>query len=122
MAKNQNKAPVEEKDKTAVQAGGVQEQAAPVAQAAQEGTTPPQNQQGPEQGKKQNPTVKATNGVNLRIGPHKSFNRLTVLANGAEVEILPLPGEVKVPGWYLVTTPGYTGWVDAEFLRIPEEV
>ena len=101
----------------------VQEGTAPQdgSQPAQEGTTPPQDQQGPEKGKKQNPTVKAPNGVNLRIGPHKSFDRLTVLDNGAEVEILPLPGNVKVPGWSLVTTPDYTGWVDDSFLHIPEE-
>lgn len=91
-----------------------------VGQDVQEGTAPQEVGQ-TSQNKKRNPTVNAPKGLNLRDGPHKSYTRLAVLDDGAEVEILPLPGDVMVPGWYLVTTPGYTGWVDAEFLHIPEE-
>lgn len=83
----------------------------------------------PEQSKKpqkadKRPTsglVEAENGLNLRVGPHKSFARLGILTNGAEVELLELPGGVKVPGWYLVATPDCAGWVNAEYIRLPEE-
>lgn len=80
-------------------------------QGAREGDTP----------KKPNPTVSADNGLNIRVGPHKSYPAVAVLENNTELEILPLPGGVKVPGWYLVTTTEHTGWVAADFIRIPEE-
>ena len=69
---------------------------------------------------KRNHTVRAEAGLNIRVGPHKSYPSLGILPNGAEVELLELPGGVKVPGWYLATTPDNTGWVDADFIAIPE--
>lgn len=76
--------------------------------------------EGERRAKMENPVVRADNGLNIRVGPHTSYPALGILENGAEVEILPLPGGVRVPGWYLATTPEYTGWVDADFIRVPE--
>lgn len=71
--------------------------------------------------KDRNLTVNAPQGLNLREGPHKSYPVLTTLGDGAEAELLPLPGGATVPGWSLVTARGYTGWVMEEFLRPTEE-
>ena len=69
---------------------------------------------------KRTPTVRAEAGLNIRVGPHKSYPSLGILPDGAEVELLELPGGVKVPGWYLATTQESTGWVDTDFIALPE--
>ena len=66
--------------------------------------------------KSPNAVVKAAAGLNVRMGPHKSYPSMGILADGAQVEALELPGGVRVPGWYLVTAPDHTGWVDADFI------
>ncbi len=70
--------------------------------------------------KSPNAVVKAAAGLNVRVGPHKSYPSMGILADGTQVEILELPGGVRVPGWYLVTAPDHTGWVDADFIALPE--
>lgn len=66
--------------------------------------------------KNRNAIVRAAAGLNIRVGPHKSYPSMGILADGTCVEILELPGGIRVPGWYLVTAPDHTGWVDADFI------
>lgn len=40
--------------------------------------------------------------LNLRRGPHKSYEAITELPSGAEVEALELPLSYGVPGWAMV--------------------
>lgn len=72
------------------------------------------------QDKNWNAVVRAASGLNIRVGPHRSYSAIGILPDSTKVEILELPGGVKVPGWYLATSPDYTGWVDAEFIALPE--
>ena len=64
--------------------------------------------------------VAAPQGLNLRKGPHISYGVMTVLPDGAAVEILDLPLDVEVPGWALVKTGACTGWVNTTFLTEAE--
>ena len=64
--------------------------------------------------------VTAPQGLNLRKGPHISYGVMTVLPDGAAVEILDLPLDVEVPGWALVKTSAGTGWVNTTFLTEAE--
>ena len=64
--------------------------------------------------------VTAPQGLNLRKGPHISYGVMTVLPDGAAVEILDLPLDVEVPGWALVKTGAGIGWVNATFLTEAE--
>lgn len=64
--------------------------------------------------------VAAPQGLNLRKGPHISYGVMTVLPDGAAVEILDLPLDVEVPGWALVKTGAGTGWVNTTFLTEAE--
>ena len=64
--------------------------------------------------------VTAPQGLNLRKGPHISYGVMTVLPDGAAVEILDLPLDVEVPGWALVKTGAGTGWVNTTFLTEAE--
>ena len=45
---------------------------------------------------------------------------MTVLPDGAPVEILDLPLDVEVPGWALVEAGAGVGWVNTNFLREAE--
>lgn len=64
--------------------------------------------------------VTAPQGLNLRKGPHISYGVMTVLPDGAAVEILDLPLDVEVPGWALVKTGAGIGWVNTTFLTEAE--
>ena len=64
--------------------------------------------------------VTAPQGLNLRKGPHISYGVMTVLPDGAAVEILDLPLDVEGPGWALVKTGAGTGWGNTTFLTEAE--
>jgi uncharacterized protein YgiM (DUF1202 family) len=66
-------------------------------------------------------SVNAANGLNLRVGPGASFAVLEVLPMGTAVAVLGLPYDVEVPGWALVHTGTWCGWVRREYLVIQEE-
>ena len=65
--------------------------------------------------------VNAEGGLNLRIGPGRSYPVAEVLENGTLLTVLYLPHGAEVPGWALVHTGERTGWVDRLFIREPEE-
>lgn len=60
-------------------------------------------------------------GLNLRDGPHRSFNSLAVVPNGAVLTVLRLPEGAEVPGWALircvVDDEPLFGWVCTDFVR-----
>lgn len=63
-------------------------------------------------------TVASPIGLNLRLGPSKSYASLKLLPDGAELSIHELPGKTEVPGWALVeTAEGLFGWVCIDFLQ-----
>lgn len=62
-------------------------------------------------------TVTADFGLNLRTGPHKQFEVLEVLPNGAAVTPLELPKGVTVKGWHLVDSGKNIGWVNAQYVK-----
>lgn len=70
----------------------------------------------PEIPKRPKIVVAASQGLNLRKGPHVSYDAITVLPDGTPVEILDLPGDVEVPNWALVKTCAGIGWVNTNFL------
>lgn len=65
-------------------------------------------------------TVNSPNGLNLRNGPSKTSDVLTVLPHGSVVELLMIPGTVAVPAWTLIHVGDHTGWAMTEFLQIEE--
>lgn len=65
--------------------------------------------------------VNAEGGLNLRIGPGRSYPVAEVLENGTLLTVLYLPHGAEVPGWALVHTGERTGWVDRLFIQEPEE-
>ena len=65
--------------------------------------------------------VNAEGGLNLRIGPGRSYPVAEVLENGTLLSVLYLPHGAEVPGWALVHTGERTGWVDRLFIQEPEE-
>lgn len=65
--------------------------------------------------------VVASNGLNLRAGPGRTFNVMEVLKDGTECTVLPLPEGVSVPGWGAVSAGGKTGWVDLQYVKMLEE-
>ena len=65
--------------------------------------------------------VNAEGGLNLRIGPGRSYPVTELLENGTLLTVLYLPHGTEVPGWALVHTGERTGWVDRLFIREPEE-
>ena len=65
--------------------------------------------------------VNAEGGLNLRIGPGRSYPVTELLENGTLLTVLELPYGTEVPGWALVHTGERTGWVDRLFIREPEE-
>ena len=65
--------------------------------------------------------VNAEGGLNLRIGPGRSYPVAEVLENGTLLTVLYLPYGAEVPGWALVHTGERTGWVDRLFIQEPEE-
>ena len=65
--------------------------------------------------------VNAEGGLNLRIGPGRSYPVAEVLENGTLLSVLYLPHGAEVPGWALVHTGERTGWVDRLFIQELEE-
>ena len=65
--------------------------------------------------------VNAEGGLNLRIGPGRSYPVAEVLENGTLLTVLYLPHGAEVPGWALVHTGERTGWVDRLFIQELEE-
>lgn len=65
--------------------------------------------------------VNAEGGLNLRIGPGRSYPVAEVLENGTLLTVLYLPHGAEVPGWALVHTGVRTGWVDRLFIQELEE-
>lgn len=65
--------------------------------------------------------VNAEGGLNLRIGPGRSYPVAELLEDGTLLTVLELPYGTEVPGWALVHTGERTGWVDRLFIREPEE-
>lgn len=65
--------------------------------------------------------VNAEGGLNLRIGPGRSYPVTELLEDGTLLTVLELPYGTEVPGRALVHTGERTGWVDRLFIREPEE-
>ena len=65
--------------------------------------------------------VNAEGGLNLRIGPGRSYPVAELLEYGTLLTVLELPHGAEVPGWALVHTGERTGWVDRLFIREPGE-
>lgn len=65
--------------------------------------------------------VNAEGGLNLRIGPGRSYPVAEVLENGTLLTVLYLPHGAEVPGWALVHTGERTGWGDRLFIQELEE-
>lgn len=65
--------------------------------------------------------VNAEGGLNLRIGPGRSYPVTELLEDGTLLTVLELPYGAEVPGWALVHTGERTGWVDCLFIQEPEE-
>lgn len=92
------------------------------AQTAPEGTQ--ETQKGPEAphpDPKVTVTVDYEAGLNLRDGPHRDYNSLAILPNGAALTVLLLPEGAEVPGWALircvVDDEPLVGWVCTDFVR-----
>lgn len=60
--------------------------------------------------------VNAEGGLNLRIGPGRSYPVTELLEDGTLLTVLKLPYGAEVPGWALVHTGERTGWVDILFI------
>lgn len=94
-------------------------------QDTQEGTQGTQEtQKGPEAphpDPKVTVTVDYEAGLNLRDGPHRDYNSLAILPNGAALTVLLLPEGAEVPGWALircvVDDEPLVGWVCTDFVR-----
>lgn len=65
--------------------------------------------------------VNAEGGLNLRIGPCRSYPIADLLEDGTLLAVLDLPHGAEVPGWALVHTGERTGWVDRRFIQELEE-
>lgn len=61
--------------------------------------------------------VNAEGGLNLRIGPGRSYPVAELLEDGTLLAVLELPCGAEVPGWALVHTGERTGWVDRRFIQ-----
>lgn len=64
--------------------------------------------------------VNAEGGLNLRIGPGRSYPVAELLEDGTLLAVLELPHGAEVPGWALVHTGQRTGWVDRRFIQALE--
>ena len=64
--------------------------------------------------------VNAEGGLNLRIGPGRSYPVAELLEDGTLLADLELPHGAEVPGWALVHTGERTGWVDRCFIQALE--
>lgn len=64
--------------------------------------------------------VNAAQGLNLRGGPHRQYDVLEVLPEGAVLVKLELPYGASVQGWALVHTGQCVGWAAERYLRTLE--
>ena len=126
MSKNEEKTTAEQVKQTApaeapeaVEEQAVQAESEPAAEAAAQPTAPEETQEDPAPEPPERPkiVVDALRNLNLREGPHVSYDIKAVLPDGDVVEILDLPADVKVPGWALVKTGAGIGWVNTNFLK-----
>lgn len=126
MSKNEEQATSEQVEQTApaeapeaVEEQAVQAESETAAEAVEKPTAPenPQEDPAPEPPKRPQIVVDALRNLNLREGPHISYDIKAVLPDGDVVEILDLPKDVEVPGWALVETSAGIGWVNTNFLR-----
>lgn len=102
-----------------VEEQAVQAESETAAEAAAQPTAPEETREdpAPEPPKRPQIVVDALRNLNLREGPHVSYDIKAVLPDGDVVEILDLPADVKVPGWALVKTGAGIGWVNTNFLK-----
>lgn len=100
----------------------VQAESETAAEAAVQPTAPAETHENPAPAIPKRPQIVAADsrGLNLRKGPHVSYDVITVLPDGTPVEILDIPADVKVPGWALVKTGADIGWVNTNFLTEAE--
>lgn len=126
MSKNEEKATAEQVEQTApaeapeaVEEQAVQAESETAVEAAAQPAAPAETQKDPAPAIPKRPQIVAADsrGLNLRKGPHVSYDAITVLPDGTPVEILDLPKGVEVPGWALVETSAGIGWVNTNFLR-----
>lgn len=80
----------------------------------------PKEDPAPDTPKRPEMVVADPRGLNLRKGPHVSYDAITVLSDSTPVEILNLPKDVEVPNWALVKTCAGIGWVNINFLKEAE--
>lgn len=126
MSKNEEKTTSEQVEQTApaeapeaVEEQAVQAESETAAEAAAQPTAPEETREDPAPEPPERPkiVVDALRNLNLREGPHVSYDIKAVLPDGDVVEILDLPADVKVPGWALVKTGAGIGWVNTNFLK-----
>lgn len=84
----------------------------------------PKATQAAQDAPKNDPVIVLVNheaGLNLRDGPHRSFNSLAVLQDKTPLEVISLPEGAEVPGWALVRCvvddEALVGWVCTDFVR-----
>ena len=101
-----------------VEEQAVQAESETAAEAAAQPTAPEETREDPAPEPPERPkiVVDALRNLNLREGPHVSYDIKAVLPDGDVVEILDLPEDVKVPGCELVKTGAGIGWVNTNFL------
>lgn len=61
--------------------------------------------------------VNAARGLNLRSGPHRQYDALEVLPDGAVLVKLDLPYGTSVQSWAMVHTGQRVGWVAEQYLQ-----
>ena len=124
MSKNEEKTTAEQVEQAApaeapetVEEQAVQAESEAAAAAQPAAPAEPQEDPVPESSERPKIVVSAPRGLNLREGPHVSYDIKAVLPDGDVVEIMDLPKGVEVPGWALVETSAGIGWVNTNFLR-----
>lgn len=129
MSKNEEKNSAEQVEQTASAETPepVQEQPQQVGSETAEEVTaqsaaPAEDQEAPAPDTPKRPEIVVADprGLNLRKGPHVSYDAITVLPDCTPVEILDLPEDVEVPNWALVRTCAGIGWVNINFLAESE--
>lgn len=59
--------------------------------------------------------------LNLRVGPHVSYEAICQLDPGTTVELLSLPDGISVKGWVPVRCGEAAGWVMAQYVVVLEQ-
>lgn len=55
--------------------------------------------------------------LNLREGPSREFRVLEQIPAQTEVQAVPMPYGIQVPGWHLIRLEDRVGWAAADYLR-----